>query len=88
VGPSFGAALFHDQLVICRTAAAGRWYAMADEPFLRRDYSAWWLLPPARWPRALLGLIGLVIALSLAAGLQMPPGGGGEVRRHTIGKAD
>jgi hypothetical protein len=40
-----------------------------DEPFLRRDYSSWWRLPPTPPPgdAYYVGLSGLVIVLGLIA---------------------
>jgi hypothetical protein len=43
-----------------------------DEPWLRCDYTHLWLppepLPPARWPRVLLVVIGALIAYALVLG--------------------
>jgi hypothetical protein len=44
-----------------------------DEPWLRRDYSGWWRLPPPLPPRRLplvrLGLVLALIGVALLAGL-------------------
>jgi hypothetical protein len=62
------------------------------EPWLTRDYTAWWRLPPplppARWPRVLFWLIAVEIAVSLGAGLPTPTGDRGEVRRQIIANAE
>jgi hypothetical protein len=55
-------------LSLGRRAAAGRWWRMG-EPFLSRDYTGWWRLPPARWPRVLVWLIVGEIVLAIGAGL-------------------
>jgi hypothetical protein len=43
------------------------------EPWLRRDYTSWWLLPdplpPPYWPRLLMGLIVGVIMTAIGAGM-------------------
>jgi hypothetical protein len=44
-----------------------------SEPWLIRDHTHWWRLPPplppARWPRVLLWLLVGEIALAIGAGL-------------------